>query len=83
MIWDVNTGDRLQVLSGHQQPVLCVRFSADGRQLFSSSGDRTIKQWDLATGQCLQTFSGHGHWVWSLALASPNLVLSGSQDETI
>jgi WD40 repeat protein len=83
IVWDVQTGECLRVLSGHQQLVLTVHFSPDGRQLVTSSADRTIKQWDLETGKCLQTLSGHQNWVWSVVFISPDLLLSASQDESI
>jgi WD40 repeat protein len=46
-IWDVAAGTRRGVLSGHDGSVVDLAFSADDRQLASSSEDTTILVWDL------------------------------------
>src|SRR5512145_760565 len=48
-IWDVQTGQQIKVLSGHELPVGGVAFSIDGRSLTSASGD-SVKVWDVSTG---------------------------------
>ena len=40
---------------GHTGAVSGLRFSADGKQLISSSNDRTMKCWDVQSGKLLQT----------------------------
>jgi WD40 repeat protein/serine/threonine protein kinase len=66
-IWDVATGKETLTLRGHTLPVLCVRFSADGRRLATCACDvdharraYEIKVWDAADGTCLTTLTGHG-----------------------
>jgi WD40 repeat protein/predicted ATPase/DNA-binding SARP family transcriptional activator len=69
-LWDVSiarllAGDadavRLRaVLHGHTHAVESVRFSPDGRMLYSGSADETVKQWDVATGVCLRTLQAAG-----------------------
>jgi WD40 repeat protein len=39
-------------LCGHTRVVAMVRFSPDGRRLYSASMDETIREWDVATGVC-------------------------------
>lgn len=46
-LWDPATGRELQTLAGHSNDARAVRFSVDGKQLFS--GSKTI--WDIATGR--------------------------------
>ena len=48
-IWNVQTGQQLQVLRGCELPVGAVAFSSDGRTLTSVSGD-AIKVWDVSAG---------------------------------
>jgi WD40 repeat protein len=43
------------VLQGHNDRVIGVAFSPDGRTLASGSLDRTIKLWDRQAGRCLKT----------------------------
>ena len=47
MVWDVSTGQRRAVLSGHAAAVKGLAFTPDGATLYSSSLDRSIYQWDL------------------------------------
>ncbi|KAK3804864.1 MAG: hypothetical protein JOS17DRAFT_825986, partial [Linnemannia elongata] len=49
-LWSSETGECLFVLSGHENTVLSVAYSADGRRLVSGSNDGTIRVWDPETG---------------------------------
>nr|WP_277879921.1 hypothetical protein [Leptolyngbya sp. FACHB-36] len=54
-MWDVVNGQCLQILQGHSSLIFSVAFSADGKNLVSSSMDETIKIWDLQTYKCIGT----------------------------
>ena len=71
-------------MRGHGLEVLSLALSADGKRLFSGSGDNTIKVWDLEAGKETLTLRGHDSAVTSLALAADGKRLfSGSEDSTI
>ena len=53
-IWSVQTGQQLQVLRGHELPVVAIAFSNDGHSLTSVSGD-AIKVWDVSAGAELRS----------------------------
>lgn len=69
-VGQINYGWILEVLSlhfldlvrfvnaGHNEAVLSVSFSPDGRQLASGSGDTTVRFWDLNTQTPLFTCKG-------------------------
>jgi WD40 repeat protein len=71
----------LHTLIGHQQPVSAIAFSPDGRQLVSSSFDKTIKLWDTNNGKCVKTLLGHRNRIWTVAF-HPNStqIASGGDD---
>ena len=69
---------------GHQNSVLSVAFSPDGKTLASGSQDNTVKLWEVSTGKELRTFSGHQNWVLSVAFSPDGKTLaSGSHDNTV
>jgi WD40 repeat protein len=63
--------------------VRSANFSPDGKQIVSTSIDKSLKLWDL-TGNCLQTFTGHTHGV-SSANFSPDgkQIVSASGDNSL
>ena len=65
-VWDLETGDELEVVRGHEGPILGVAVSADGRQAASAGLDGTIRLWDLENGAGLAVLEGHEDPVWSL-----------------
>lgn len=48
-LWDLNTGKRIKILTGHDRDVTSVSISADGETLVSGSKDATVLVWDIAT----------------------------------
>ncbi|TEY28544.1 hypothetical protein BOTCAL_1016g00010 [Botryotinia calthae] len=58
-LWDVATGELLQILEGHSDWINSVAFSPDSTIIASGSRDETIRLWDVATGELLQTLEGH------------------------
>jgi len=54
-LWEVSSGQCLNVLQGHTNMVTSVAFSPDGKTLASGSSDGTINLWDSQTSACLRT----------------------------
>lgn len=48
-VWDLKTGNRISYLTGHQDYVIHVAYSPNGKWIASSSSDGTVILWDAAT----------------------------------
>jgi WD40 repeat protein/DNA-binding SARP family transcriptional activator len=83
-LWNLSTGQCLHTLQGHQNGVLRLVWSPDGRTLASSSDDATIRLWDSQTGQCQRILQGHQNSVWAIDWSQTQPILaSGSLDHTL
>jgi WD40 repeat protein len=87
-LWDTHTGHRLSRWKAHQNDILTLVFSPDGKWLVSGSWDRTLTVWDMKSGlsdpPLAQTLHGHETPIISVAFSpdSKTLVTTG-QDKTI
>ncbi|BAZ41570.1 protein kinase [Calothrix sp. NIES-4101] len=83
-IWNLQSQEFLQSISGHSQSIESLAFSQDGKILASASADKTIKLWESQNYQEIITLLGHTKAVKSVAF-SPNqkYLASGSWDKTI
>ncbi|MCZ8308757.1 MAG: NACHT domain-containing protein [Microcystis sp. LE19-98.1E] len=71
-------------LLGHNDSVLSVSFSPDGKTLASGSHDNTIKLWNVETGEEIRTLTGHNEGVNSVSFSSDGKTLAtGSFENTI
>jgi WD40 repeat protein/class 3 adenylate cyclase len=55
-VWDAQTGQTLQVLTGHTAYLNGAAVSPDGKRVLTTSSDNTARMWDLQTGQELHRF---------------------------
>lgn len=81
-VWDVQTGQEVNSLAGHNNIINSLAFSPDGRMLASGSYDSTIKLWDLSSGgREIRTLTGHTGSIATLAFNNDGrFVVSGSDD---
>ncbi|KAJ2956609.1 hypothetical protein NQZ79_g7558 [Umbelopsis isabellina] len=79
-VWNLETGEVLQVLKGHTRCVRALQF--DDAKLVTGSMDNTLKIWNYHTGQCIRTLQGHTDGVVSLHFDS-RILVSGSADKNV
>ncbi|MCI0356937.1 MAG: WD40 repeat domain-containing protein [Planctomycetaceae bacterium] len=85
-LWDLASFKEERSLKGHDAEVTSVSFSRDGKNLMSSSFDRTIRLWDVEDGRELKCLRGHNAWVeWAAFLSDGKRVIScgGPGDATV
>lgn len=81
-LWNVQTGQQVQVLAGHQAAIQQAQFSFDGQRVVTASWDHTARIWEAASGRVLQVLQHQD--VVSSAYFSPNnqQVVTASWDGT-
>lgn len=83
-IYDVQTGQELDLLTGHTDPVRCIAFSPDGQTLASGSCDNTIRLWNTSSGNHIGALRGHSAQVFSIAFSPDSqMLVSSSRDKTV
>uniref|UniRef100_A0A5K4E8W7 Notchless homolog 1 n=1 Tax=Schistosoma mansoni TaxID=6183 RepID=A0A5K4E8W7_SCHMA len=79
VIWDTYTGQPIHTITGHDKPVVAVRWGGTDL-IYSASQDRTIRVWRSKDGVLCRTLNLHGHWVNCLALSTDYVLRTGAFD---
>ncbi|KAF7763840.1 hypothetical protein Agabi119p4_8377 [Agaricus bisporus var. burnettii] len=92
-IWNIETGEVVRKLRGHEDSVYAIKFTGDGKRLVSGSLDCSVKYWDTTSllsldglGGCglVGNMKGHQDYVLAVACSSDNRwVVSGSKDRSL
>ena len=58
LIWDANTGKRLNTIADIKGELYQIKYSTDGSIIVSSSSEMTTQLWNPNTGQLIRTITG-------------------------
>ncbi|HEX3053493.1 MAG TPA: protein kinase [Aggregatilineaceae bacterium] len=82
ILWDLDSGQIVHTLTGHNGVVTGVSFSPDGRTLLSCGLDGQVLLWDVATGQEIRRFVGHDSFIGSVDFSPDGrTAISSSQNQ--
>jgi len=80
-IFEVDTGECLVVLVGHEQLVRSATFSPDGIYVLTASDDDTAIIWEAFSGNLVRRLESHGHFVRTARFSPDGLsILTASFD---
>jgi WD40 repeat protein/serine/threonine protein kinase/DNA-directed RNA polymerase subunit RPC12/RpoP len=83
IIWDAQSGQKLQTLPGHDDSVYDVSYSSDGKKIVTASWDGSVKIWNAVNGKVLKTLRGHSRSIQTAAFSPDSRRLAtGSRDRT-
>ena len=89
-IWNLATGEEVQVCQGHTSVIKNVAFSPDGKWVASGAGDIArsepgeVKVWEWETGHELLELRGHTDPIYGVAFSPDGQrLVSASQDHTV
>lgn len=84
IVWDVASGERVNLFKGHRAAVSSLAVAAHGIHMASGSLDRTARVWNVATGDCVRTFDGHTNAVTGVQFTDDGQgLLTASADGSI
>ena len=71
-IYDVHTGEELNLITGGNALITRVAFSLDGNTIVSDINESSLSLWDVNSGKQIRTYWGHGHPVITDIVFSPD-----------
>jgi WD40 repeat protein len=81
-LWNLNTGQETNNISGQVGKVLAVTFSPDDRTIAYVGSDKIIKPWNIETKKEILSISGHLGLINSLAFSLDGKTLLSFNKET-
>jgi len=82
--WQSGSKSPVRLIKAHEQPVLGIAFSHNGKFVASSSADNSIGLWDVRTGECILRLTGHSEPVRKILFSlDDSFLISCSEDKTI
>lgn len=83
-IWNVSDGNLIrEIKDAHNETIFAVRFSPDGNQLATASGDRVIKIFDTRSGELIRRMAGHTGQVLGLSWKGDGKMLASCGSDSV
>jgi WD40 repeat protein len=81
VLWNLNPGKAIKILSGHRGTVICLAVTDNFRYAFSAGIDKTVRIWDINLGVEIYRLEEESRRVYSLSLTADNhYLLTAGED---
>jgi len=80
-VFDLQSGQVIHQLEGHQGVIRSLAFSPDGSKLLSGSFDSSAILWDVKTGELLHSLNGHIAGITNVAFSPDGLQVATSSSD--
>jgi class 3 adenylate cyclase/tRNA A-37 threonylcarbamoyl transferase component Bud32/uncharacterized protein with WD repeat len=80
-VWEVGSGQQMQVLKGHTNTVTAVALNPNGQLVASASLDRTVKLWSTASGSEAATLPKDSGAVLAVAFSPDGRTLASANQQ--
>jgi WD40 repeat protein len=80
-LWDTDSGQLINVVEGHESPILSLAWSYNGKLVASSCIDGTINLWQMDSGKLVQTLRHRGKQAQHLAWHPTSIRLVGASSD--
>jgi len=82
-IWDVKTGQLIQVFAGHRDRVSSAVFKGNGARVLTASVDETVRLWDARGGSAIKRYKHQGPVEFAMLVAEDRRILSQWQTRPV
>ena len=82
-ICNIQGGNCVQTLKGHEGAITSLSFSPDGQFIVSGSTDSTVRLWDLRSSSCIKILRRHRGFVYSVAFSVSGQYLASAGSDRI
>ena len=82
-LYDAQTGEELDLLTGHTDVVISMAFGPDSNILISGGSDGTVNLWDTATDSKIRTLTAHTGAISIAFSPDGNTLAGGNRDGLI
>ncbi len=82
-IWNIQSGEQSQTITGHNQQVWALAFSPDSRFLASADRSGQLNVWDIESGEVQWSVNSDDIPIWSVAFINDGKQLVTASDQRI
>jgi hypothetical protein len=80
VLWDPQSGQQRLALIGHEDRVMAMAFTPDGRRLATAGSDHCVKLWNVADGRLLRTYRWPINGISALAFSHDGLTAAAGSN---
>jgi WD40 repeat protein len=82
-LWDVGSGQMVQMLQGHDSPITSIAFSPDGSMIVTCSLNTDVMLWNVLDGQFIRAFDRQNDGLYEVAFSPDGKYIAARSEHRI